>query len=106
MEDVYKRQLFIQRNVRNLLALIEPTRRLAIGISSACHELPEAPALQYHHAAAVLTIFFLGGLLHIGRIKIGQVDGIFFRKRAGVRILFIVSAARIERCLLYTSRCV
>ena len=35
----------IKRNVRHFLALIQPPRRLAIGIAGAGHELPEASAL-------------------------------------------------------------
>src|SRR5436305_13194110 len=53
------RTKFIQRNIRYLLALIQPPGGLAIRISGAGHELAETPALQYHHPAAVFAIFFL-----------------------------------------------
>jgi hypothetical protein len=79
------RAKLIERNIGNFLALIQPPRSLAIGISRASHELPEAPALQHHHPAAVFAIFFLRGLLHVGRIEVGQVDRIFFGELAGVR---------------------
>src|SRR5580658_3746669 len=67
---------FIERDVGHFLALIEPPRRLAIGIAGAGHELAEAPALQHHHTAAVFAIFFLRSLLDVGRVEIGQIDGI------------------------------
>src|SRR5258708_17831311 len=44
---------FVERNVRHLLALIEPARGLAIRVSGAGHKLAEAPALEHHHPAAV-----------------------------------------------------
>ena len=60
------RAQFIERNVRNFLSLIQTPGGLAIRISRACHELPETPALEHHHPAAVLAIFFLRGFLHVG----------------------------------------
>ena len=87
---------FIERNIGNLLALIEPACGLAVRISRAGHELAEASALQHHHAAAVLAILLLRSFLHVGRIEIRQIDGIFFGKRATVGIVFIVGAAGEE----------
>src|SRR5208337_315691 len=48
---------FVERNIGNLLALVEPPRGLAIGISRARHELAEPSALEHHHPAAVFAIF-------------------------------------------------
>src|SRR5271155_1106782 len=45
-----QRASLIERNVGHFLALIEPPRRLAIGIAGAGHELAEAAALQDHDA--------------------------------------------------------
>ena len=87
---------FVQRNVRNFLALIEAARGLAIRVSRASHELSESSALEHHHAAAVLAVFFLRSLLHVGRIQVRQIDRIFFGEGAGVGILFIVGAAGKE----------
>src|ERR1017187_689303 len=40
--------LFIERDVRHLLPLVEAARGLAVGIAGASHELPKASALQHH----------------------------------------------------------
>jgi len=77
---------FIERDVWNFFALVETTGSFAIGIAGASHELAEAPPLQDHHATAVLAIFFLGGLLNVGRIQVGEVDRIFFGEVATFRI--------------------
>src|SRR5215470_460050 len=90
------RAWLVERNIGYALALIEAARGLAIRITRARHELAKAPALENHHAAAVLAILFLRCLLHVGRIEIGQVDGIFFRERAAFRILFVVRTAGVE----------
>ena len=90
----------VDRNVRNFLALIKPASGLAVGISGAGHELAEAAPLQDHHPAAVLAIFFLRGLLDVGRIQVGQVDRIFLGKGAAVRILLVVGTAGVERTVL------
>src|SRR5208282_6836925 len=79
---------------------IEPPRGLAIGIAGAGHELAEAPALQDHNAAAVFAIFLLRGLLQIGRVEVGKIDGIFFGEFAAVGVLLVVGAAGIERSVL------
>src|SRR4030088_1899523 len=91
---------FIEWNVGHFLALIQPPRRLAIGIAGAGHELAEAPALQDHHAAAVFAVFLLRGLLYIGRIKVGQIDGILFGEFAGIGVFLVVCAASIKRTVL------
>src|SRR5712691_1843600 len=94
------RTLLIERNIRHTLPLIQPPRSLAIGIPRACHELPEASALEHHDATAVLAVFLLRRFLQVGRIKVGQIDRILFRELTGVRIFLIVGAARIERSVL------
>src|SRR5207249_11221862 len=94
------RAKLVERDIGDLLPLIEAARRLAVRISCASHELPEAPTLQYHHPAAVLAVLFLCSFLQVGRIKIGQVDGIFFRKFAGIGIILVVGAACVERSVL------
>src|SRR6202171_885768 len=91
---------FIERNVRHSLALIETPRRLAIGIAGAGHELAEPPTLQDHDAATVFAVFLLRGLLYIGRIEVGQIDGILFCELAGVGVFLVVGAAGIERTVL------
>src|SRR5580704_2173767 len=91
---------FVERNVRNLLALIQTAGGLAVGISGARHELPEAAALQHHHPPAVLAIFFLRGLLHVGGIEIRQINGILFGERTTVGIFLVVRTARIEGTVL------
>ena len=91
---------FVDRNVGNFLALIEAARGLAIGIAGAGHELAEASALQHHHPAAVLAIFFLRGLLNVRRIQVGQVDRIFLGEGAAFGILLVVRAAGVERPVL------
>ncbi len=91
------RAKLIERNVRNFLALIQSPRGLAIGIAGARHELAEAPTLEHHHPPAILAIFFLRGFLNVRTVEVRQVDGIFFSKRAALRILFVVRAARVER---------
>src|SRR4051812_18005428 len=88
---------FFERNIRHSLALIQSPSSFAIRITCTRHELPEAPALQHHRPATVFAIFLLRGFLHVRRIKIRQVDGIFFRERAAVRIFLIVRRARIKR---------
>ena len=93
-------QSFVERDVGNFLALIEPARGLAIRIASARHELAEASALQDHHAAAVFAIFFLRGLLDVGGIQVGQVDGIFLGEGAAFGIFLVVRAAGVERSVL------
>ena len=94
------RAKLVERDIRDLFPLIEAARRLAVRISCASHELPEAPTLQHHHPAAVLAVLFLCSFLQVGRIKIGQVDGIFFRKFAGIGIILVVGAACVERSVL------
>src|SRR5579871_2092458 len=94
------RTLLVERNVRDLLTLVEPASGLAVGVSRARHELPEAPTLQHHRTAAVLAVLFLGRLLHVGRIEIGQVDRILFGKCATVGIGLVVCAAGVERAVL------
>src|SRR5271166_3872611 len=85
------RAKLVERNIRNFLALIETARSLAVGIARTGHELAEATAFQHHHTATILAVFFgSSGLLHVSRIEIGQVDGIFFGELAGVRIIFLV----------------
>src|SRR5262249_19316197 len=76
-----------QRNVGHLSALVQAARCFAIGITGAGHELAETPALEHHHPAAVLAVFLLCSLLQVGRVKIGQVDGILFGERATLGIL-------------------
>ena len=85
-----------QRNIRNLLCLIEPTRGLALRIAGARHELSETSALEHHDASAVLAIFLLGRFLLFGILEIRKVYCIFFRERATVRILFVVGTASKE----------
>src|ERR1019366_8337601 len=92
--------LFIERDVWDLLRLVEPARGFAIGISGASHELPKAPAFQYHRPAAIFAVFLLRGFLHIGRVKVGQVDRVFLGERATVGIGLVVRAARIKRPVL------
>src|SRR5205814_3508794 len=53
------RTRLFERHIGNLLSLIETPRRLALGISGAGHELTKAPALEDHHAPAVLAVFLL-----------------------------------------------
>ena len=91
---------FVQRNVRNLLALIQAASGLAVGIPGTRHELAEAPTLKHHHSSAVFAVFLLRGTLHICRIQIGQVDRIFLGERAGVGIFLIVGAAGVKRAVL------
>src|ERR1035441_9892273 len=91
---------FIERNVGHFFALIEPPRRLAIGIAGAGHELAEAPALQDHDAATVFAVFLLRDLLRLGRVEVGQIDGIFFGELASIRVFLVVGAAGIERTVL------
>src|ERR1700731_526537 len=91
---------FFQRDVRHALALIEPPRGLAIGIAGAGHELPEAPALQYHHSSAVLTVFVLAGLRHLSAVEVREIDRVLFSERAALRIILLVRAAGVERAVL------
>src|SRR5581483_3627341 len=91
---------FFQRNVWHALALVKPARGLAIWITRTSHELAKAPALQYHHAAAVFAVFVLAGLRHLRRIKLRQINGILFGKRAALWIIFLIRAARVERAVL------
>src|SRR5262249_43187957 len=87
----------IERNVWNFLALIQAAGSLAIRISRARHELPEAAAFKYHHSTAVFAVLVSrSSFLHVGRIKIWQIDGIFFGKRAAIRIIFVIRAARVK----------
>src|ERR1700736_340094 len=72
----------------------------ALGISGAGHELAEAPALQDHDASTVFAVFLLRGLLYIGRIEVGKINGILFGELAGVGVLLVVGAAGIERTVL------
>src|SRR5205807_5581336 len=87
------RARLIERNVRDLFALIEAPRGLAIRITGAGHELAETPTLQDHYAAAVLAIFFLSSFLDLGGIKVGQIDRILFGKSAAFGIFFVVRNA-------------
>src|SRR5205823_11665635 len=82
------RARLIERNVRDLLALIEAPRGLAIGIAGAGHELAKASALQDHYPAAVLAIFFLRSFLDLGGIKVGQIDRVLLGKSAAFGIFF------------------
>src|SRR5260370_6481445 len=91
---------FIERDVGHFLALVEPPRCLAIGITGAGHELAEAPALEDHDAAAVFAVFLLRRLLQIGRVEVGQIDGILFGELSAIAIFLIVGAAGIERAVL------
>src|ERR1700722_8841774 len=91
---------FVQRYVGHFLALIEPPGGFAIGVASTGHELPEASALQDHHPPAVFAVFFLRGLLYVGRIEIVQIDRILLGELTSVWIFFVVGAAGIERTVL------
>src|SRR3954471_6279646 len=94
------RAKFFQRNIGHSLALIQSPRGLAIRVTRAGHELPEAPALENHSPTAVFAILFLRSFLHVCSIEVRQIDRIFFGKRAAVRIFFIVRRAGIERAVL------
>src|SRR5262249_81525 len=95
------RALLIERDIGDFLALIEAASGFAIRISGAGHELAEAPALQNHHTAAIPAVFFgCAGFLHVGGIRIGQVNGILFGEGAAVGIVFIVGAAGVKRSVL------
>src|SRR6185312_8697091 len=87
---------FFERNVGNLLALIESARSLAVRIARAGHELPKASALEDHHTSAVLAVLFLRGLLHVGAFQIGKIDGVLFGERAAIGIFLVVGAAGEE----------
>src|SRR6202008_1041304 len=65
----FRAELF-QRNTRHTLALVQPAGGLPIRIASKSHELPKAPALQDHHASAVLAVFVLPCLGHLRAIKV------------------------------------
>ena len=91
---------FVEGNVRDFFALIQTPRGLAVGISRTRHELPEASALQHHHPAAVFAVFLLRGFLHVGGVKVGQIDGIFFRESTTVGIFLVVRTASVERAVL------
>src|SRR3954469_20223681 len=86
-----------QWNVRHALALIESPRGLAVRIAGAGHELAKAPALQYHHASAVLAVFILAGLRHLRTVKVRKVDWVFFGERAAFRIILLKGATGVER---------
>src|ERR1700691_71669 len=90
----------VERNVWNLLPLIQAARCLAIGISRARHKLAEATALQHHDPAAIFAVFLLCCLLHVGGIEVRQIHGILFGERATVGILLVVRTARIEGTVL------
>jgi hypothetical protein len=77
-------------NVGHALALVQAARSAAIRISRAGHELAEAPALEHHHAPAVLAVLVLAGLRHLRRIQLRQVDGIFLGEGAALRIVFFI----------------
>ena len=89
--------LLVEGDIGNFLGLIQPPRGLAFGISGAGHELAEAAALEHHGAAAIFAIFLLRGFLQVGSIEVRQVDGIFLGEGAALRIIFLVSAAGVER---------
>src|SRR5579864_8251612 len=87
---------FVEGNVGHLAALVEAARGLALGIAGAGHELPEAAALKHHGTAAVLAVLLLRSFLHIGRVQVRQVNGIFLGEGAGVGIVLVVGAAGVE----------
>ena len=80
----------VERDVGNLLALIQTTGGLAVRIACARHELAEAATLQHHDPPTVLAIFFLGSFLDVRGIQIRQVDWIFFGESAAFGIFFVV----------------
>src|SRR5581483_1228847 len=94
------RAFFFQRNIGDLLALIQPAGGFAIRIPGARHELAEASALEHHGASAVLAVFFLRGLLQVGGIEVRQVNRIFFGEGTAIRIVFLISAAGKKRAVL------
>src|SRR5690349_14695779 len=94
------RTLLVERDVRNLLTLVQPSRGLAVGISRARHELAEAAALEHHRTSAVLAVLLLRSLLDIGAVQFRQVDGVFLGEGAGIGIALVVGAAGEERPVL------